>query len=121
MCLVFVGYFSGDRALAAESVYRTLEGVFPHVRLVADPDNASLPSNLLFFASSRPLQWAPANWGGLGTETQTALIKQQKTFPHSHALPITDALNALDLWQLDKSEKYREWVLEQFPARILLN
>jgi spermidine synthase len=121
LCLVFVGYFSGNDALGTRSIFRTLSEVFPHVRLVADPDNATEPSNLVFFASSRPFQWAPEKWTGLGKVVQAGLMTQQKTLSPSEGWLITDKLNALDLWQLDRNQIYRRWMVRKFPVRILID
>ena len=91
------------------------------MRVVADPDDAEHPSNLVFFASARPLDWRPATWTGLSKATQERLAHQQKTFVTSEAVVITDELNPLDLWQVDKSESYRKWILEQFPVEVLID
>jgi SAM-dependent methyltransferase len=121
LCLVFVGYFDGEKALPVRSVFRTLSKVYPHVRVVADPDDAAQPSNLVFFASAKPLDWRPAEWTGLSNRTRERLAEQQKTLAASEGVLITDELNPLDLWQVDKSERYRKWILQQFPTEVLID
>jgi hypothetical protein len=91
------------------------------VRVVADPDEADEPSNLVFFASAKPLDWRPAEWTGLSKGTRKRLEKQQKNLVSSESVVITDELNPLDLWQVDKSESYRKWILEEFPTDVLIN
>jgi SAM-dependent methyltransferase len=121
LCLVFVGYFSGDKALSAHSVFKTLSKVYPHVLVVVDPDDDSRPSNLLFFASRCPLNWKPAAWTGLSEATRKSLETQRKSLRASEGIVIADELNPLDLWQVDKNESYREWILEQFPMELLID
>ena len=120
-CLVFVGYFGGEKALPARSIFRTISKVYPYVRVVADPDDAADPSNMIFFASAKPLNWKPAEWTGLSKHTRERLENQQITVVASEGIVITDELNPLDLWQVDKSENYRKWILQEFPTDVLIN
>jgi len=121
MCLVFVGYFDGEKALPVYSVFKTLLTVYPHVRVVADPDESGSPSNLVFFASAKPLEWKPAEWLGLGKGTRGRLEEQEKTLAAAEGMVITDELNPLDLWQVDKTESYRKWIVQKFPAEVLID
>jgi spermidine synthase len=120
-CLVFVGYFTGEKALPVRAVFTTLVKVYPHVRVIADPHDPTRPSNLLFFASRRPLDWQPALWTALSKATRERLEKQHVTLLPSDKNLISDECNPLDLWQADKQESYRKWILEQFPTELLIN
>jgi spermidine synthase len=120
-CLVFVGYFSGEKALPARALFATLSSVYPHVRVIADPHDPTQAANLLFFASTKPLDWRPAQWTDLSKRTRERLETQQVIFPSPGNTLITDELNPLDLWQADKQASYRAWILQQFPSELLID
>lgn len=115
LALNFVGAYQGPLAASAQAVAATVRHVFPHVRCFRDLSPAKDPeglSNLLFFASDDPVDFAIPP----GTTFESPLCEEILTSFQgwevlrdvpAGAPVVTDARNPLARLSLPVSEAYR--------------
>jgi SAM-dependent methyltransferase len=123
LALNFVGYQDGPKAEASEAVARTLRAAFRFVRVFRDSaldERAEEASNLIFFASDAPVEFAiPARAPAekvLRSFQEWEVLKQVPD-----GVLITDSRNPLARLQLPIAEEHFNGMNELLPFEVWLH
>ncbi len=123
LALVYYGFSKGSESIAASSVYKTINSLFPFMKVYVSKKNTE-PVDILFFASKSPLE-LPFSKKGVHKNPviQKVLRKMQKNeieIQTDRGFVITDDYNPLDSLQSRKAEAYRQKVIELIGSEMLL-
>jgi hypothetical protein len=127
LALNVVGAASGPLSQSARAIHRTVQAVFPQVRIFRDgPVRAQEPdsiANLIFFASSEPLAFPSAGpfESARCQELLTTFEQWEVHFGADESVPlVTDARNPLSLLALPVSESFWSAMNELYPPSFWL-
>jgi spermidine synthase len=122
LALNFYGYATGEQALPAAAVEKTIEAVFPYHRVFVSALQTELTDHV-FFASTKPLDFkadevdiAPSP---LGKWMLDSLLRFEHDINNDRGFVITDDFNPLESMQVKKAEIYRHQLLSDIGADLL--
>ncbi len=126
--LNFVGSDDGSLSMAARAVNKTLRQVFEHVRVFRDgPSREDVPlNNLLYFASSVPIEFAGLGSEGFSSERQAHVLSTFQTWETLRSVDrgvplITDDRNPLSSLTIAVSLRFHDLMNEVYPPRFWVN
>ena len=117
------GILTGPAARVPQSIYKTLQAVFPYVRAY-EVNARDRVNNIVFFASMQPLVWESAICRVLPCEKQKEWIAQFEAHAADADLQaggrvLTDNDNPLSVWGVPIYETYRNRVMQYFGKDVL--
>lgn len=117
------GILTGPAARVPQSIYKTMQAVFPHVHAY-EVNARDRVNNVVFFASMQPLVWESEICRVLPCEKQKEWIAQFETHAADADLQVggqilTDNDNPLSVWGVPIYETYRNRVLQYFGKEVL--
>lgn len=114
LALNYVGFRTGDGADAVAAVYRTLQSLFPSVRVFVT-DKADF-TDFIFLATQYPLRLEVP-----GDDRRTHWLRDHEhRFADDAGFVITDDYNPMESRQVRKAETYRKHFLERIAFELLL-
>ncbi|SFW16196.1 fused MFS/spermidine synthase [Nitrosovibrio sp. Nv17] len=113
LALNYVGFASGEGSQAVAAVRRTLQSVFPHLRVFTTVKKDF--TDFVFLVSRQPLELDRTNHDGAQW-----LLDQEYAGSFGAGIILTDDHNPLERWQTRKSEAYRTLFMERIDPRMLM-
>ena len=114
LALNYVGFMTGEGSDAVAAVYRTLQSLFPHLRVFTTEKSDF--TDFVFLASEAPIVLDASS-----EDTRIRwLIEHEHRIPDMDGFTITDDYNPMESRQVRKSEAYRKLFLERIAFELLL-
>lgn len=114
LALNYVGFTAGEGSDAVAAVHRTIQSLFPQVRVFATDKEGF--TDFVFLASAEPLHLDPAS----NDRRIRWLLDHEHTIRSSERFIITDDYNPLESLQVRKAETYRRHFLDRIAFDLLL-
>jgi spermidine synthase len=124
LVLNFVGYGAGLEAAAPEMVWRTLQVIFPHVRVFRDEPPSDAPGNLIFFASESAIELSIPADARSNDPAELSTMRSMQEWEVLRSVPpgpiVTDRSNPLARLQLSSAEAHFRAMNELLPRDVWL-
>jgi spermidine synthase len=115
LALNYVGFMTGEGSDAVAAVHRTLQSLFPHLRVFTTEKSDF--TDFVFLASETPIVLDASS-----QDTRIRwLIEHEHKIRDTDGFTITDDYNPMESRQVRKSEAYRKLFLERIAFELLLH
>ncbi len=114
LALNYVGFMTGKGSDAVAAVHRTLQSLFPHLRVFTTEKSDF--TDFVFLASTQPIMLDASS----DDQRVRWLIEHEHKIHDTEGFTITDNYNPMESRQVRKSEAYRKLFLERIGVDLLL-
>jgi len=114
LALNYVGFREGDGADAVASVYKTVQSLFPHIRIITTVKEDF--TDFVFLASAKPLDLPVTS----PDPRVKWLLEHEHHMSSDGGILITDDYNPMERLQVRKAESYRKVFMERLDYQLLI-